>query len=62
MLWEAGYQSPDGTHLTDYQARRAGADTPVASVRWSGIMWTYSERPTPDGAKFARAALLAWPK
>lgn len=30
MLWEAGYQSTDGTHITPYQARQAAADTHLA--------------------------------
>lgn len=67
MLWEAGYQSTDGTHITAHQARRAAADTHLALRRLGALVqdqhsWPSPEHPTPDGNLFARAALLTWPK
>lgn len=38
MLWEAGYQSSDGTQITDHQARRAAADTYVALHRLGALV------------------------
>jgi hypothetical protein len=65
MLWEAGWQGSDGTPLTSWDARNAAADTRVALIRLGALAQDLHgpgpDQPTPDGAKFARAALLTWP-
>jgi hypothetical protein len=65
MMWEAGWARPDGTELEAWEARLAAEETYVALVRMGaltrGRRFTDPDRPTPDGAVFARAALRTWP-
>ncbi len=66
MLSEIGWQGTDGTRITEYQARRAAGDTHIALRRLGALVQDRRkpmdpEQATPDGATFARAALLTWP-
>jgi hypothetical protein len=61
----AGWGMPDGTEVTDWQARDAAADTYTVLVRIGALVRDWHgpgpDRPTADGALFARAALRTWP-
>jgi hypothetical protein len=65
MLWRAGWAKRDGTELERWDARDAAAETYVVLVRLGALVpdWHGSgpDRPTADGAVFARAALRTWP-
>jgi hypothetical protein len=65
MLDEAGWWSTDGTEVTSWQARDAATDTYVPLIRVAALAQDLHgpapDRPTPDGALFARAALMTWP-
>jgi hypothetical protein len=66
MMWEAGYQLSDDTPLTRWDARDAAHDTYIAMTRLGALVQDWRklsdpERPTRDGATFARAALRTWP-
>jgi hypothetical protein len=65
MLWRAGWARPDGTGLDRWEARAAAWETYVVLVRLGGLVpdWrgTGPDRPTADGAVFARTALRTWP-
>jgi hypothetical protein len=65
MLWRAGWARRDGTELDRWDARAAAAETYVVLVRLGALVpdWHGSgpDRPTADGAVFARAALRTWP-
>jgi hypothetical protein len=65
MLWRAGWARRDGTELERWDARAAAEETHVVLVRLGALVpdWRGSgpDRPTADGAVFARAALRTWP-
>jgi hypothetical protein len=66
MMWEAGWQGSDDTPLTKWDARDAALDTHIALIRLGALSRNWHklqdpERPTRDGALFARAALRTWP-
>ena len=65
MLWHAGWATPDGTEPDKWVARDAAGDTYTVLVRIGALApdWHGSapDRPTADGALFARAALRTWP-
>jgi hypothetical protein len=65
LLGAIGWMSGDGTPLTGSMANHAGWNT-TAVLRRVGAFtderhFDRRERPTPDGASFARAALTSWP-
>jgi hypothetical protein len=64
MLGEAGWASDDGTAISRWQARDAARDTDTVLHRLGALASDRKpgepERPTPDGALFARAALGTW--
>lgn len=65
MLWKAGWARRDGTEPDKWEARRAAGDTYVVLVRMGALVPDWHgpgpDRPTADGALFARAALRTWP-
>jgi hypothetical protein len=65
MLWEAGWARRDGTEPDKWEAGRATDDTYTVLVRLDALVpdWHGSnpDRPTANGALFARAALRTWP-
>lgn len=65
MMQEAGWQRSDGTPLDKWDARDAADDTHTALIRLGALVRVRHgldpERPTRDGAIFARAALRIWP-
>ena len=67
MLHEAGRRTADGTPVTAWEARRGAEETYIALRRLGRLVKdshkpSDSEHPTREGATFARAALLTWPK
>jgi Plasmid pRiA4b ORF-3-like protein len=66
FLRDIGWASSDGTPLSSGLAGRAARDTKAVLRRLGGVRQergSYApERPTPDGALFARAALQTWPR
>jgi hypothetical protein len=66
FLRDIGWASSDGTPLSSSLAARAARDTKAVLRRLGGVRQepgSYApERPTPDGALFARAALQTWPR
>jgi hypothetical protein len=67
MMWEAGWQRSGDTPLTKWDARDATDDTYIALIRLGALVRDWRklrdpERPTRDGAAFARAALRTWPR
>jgi hypothetical protein len=66
MLWRAGWARPDGTELDKWEARDAVKEAYVRGAGGLGALvpdWhgPGPDRPTADGAVFARAALRTWP-
>ena len=66
MMWETGWQRSDDTPPTRWDVGDDAEDTHIALIRLGALVQDWHklqdpERPTRDGALFARAALRTWP-
>jgi hypothetical protein len=66
FMRDIGWASSDGTPLSSGLAGQAASDTKAVLRRLGGVRAErasfWAERPTADGALFARAALQTWPR
>jgi hypothetical protein len=66
FMRDIGWASSDGTPLSTALAGQAASGTRAVLRRLGGVRAErarfWDERPTADGALFARAALQAWPR